>query len=119
MRFLFLALILFFSGCCSWKNIPESSSFREPINRDLAVYRADLLQPQFAPGIKGKALDLSADALLRMPARLDSNSHVDYQQETSFSFQIWVKTKKNAPQGTPIAGNKPANQLLAKLLATM
>ncbi|NET39878.1 MAG: hypothetical protein F6K19_49320, partial [Cyanothece sp. SIO1E1] len=89
----------------------ESSSFREPINRDQAVYRADLLQPQFAPGVKGKALDLSADALLRMPARLDSNSHVEYQQESSFSFQIWVKTKKNAPQGTPIAGNKPANQL--------
>lgn len=89
----------------------KSSFLREQIDKGEAVYRADLLQPQFAPGIKGKALDLSSDALLRMPVRLDSNSHIDYQQGSSFSFQIWVKTKKNAPQGTPIAGNKPANQL--------
>ncbi len=88
----------------------ESSYLREQLDGEQAVYRADLLQPQFAPGIRGKALDLSSDALLRMPARLDSNVQIDYQQKSSFSFQIWVKTKKNAPQGTPIAGNKPANQ---------
>lgn len=85
--------------------------FRTQIAASEAVYKADLLQPQFALGIRGKALDLSADALLRMPVKLDSTSWSSYQKESSFSIQIWIRTKKGAPQGTPIAGNKQAGKL--------
>lgn len=86
---------------------------RQRIDKEEAMYKTDLLQAQFAPGITGKALDLSADALLRMPVKLDSTQVPVYDVATSFSFQVWVKTKKGAPQGTPIAGNKPAGDLSA------
>ena len=39
--------------------------------KEEAKYIIDLQQPQYAIGISGQCLDLSADAILRMPMNLD------------------------------------------------
>lgn len=61
-----------------------------------AKYVIDLQQPQYSTGIKGQCLDLSQDAILRMPMKLSDDQVPVYSKTTSFSFMIWVKTKPNA-----------------------
>jgi len=87
------------------------SAIKKAIPKDKAVYVTDLQQPQFAQGIKGKALDLSKDAVLRTPFKLEDDNRLSYDKNSSFSFQIWVKTKAGAIMGTPIAGNKITESL--------
>ncbi len=81
------------------------------IDKAEAVYMVDLLQPKYAKGLQGRALDLSADASLRMPMRVDSTMALDYDENASFSTQVWIKTKPNAAMGTPVMGNKKAEAL--------
>lgn len=85
---------------------PSSSSLIKPsIPKEEAVYVVDLQESQYAEGIKGMALDLSDDAILRSPLKLKDVKVPDYNASTSFSIQVWVRTKRDATMGTPIAGN--------------
>lgn len=87
----------------------DDFSFKEHITpKDSAYYGVDLQQSQYAKGLSGKALDLSANAMLRRPVKLDKGSLPEFTEKASFSVQIWVKTIANAKMGTPIMGNKIA-----------
>lgn len=72
-----------------------------------ATYCIDLLKPQWTEGISGRALDLSENAVLRQPLVVDSLETPGYNKESNLTVQVWVKTLKNAHQGTPIVGNQP------------
>ncbi|WP_165614857.1 LamG-like jellyroll fold domain-containing protein [Flagellimonas flava] len=92
----------------------DAHSFEETITaKEDAVYIADLLQSEFAPGISGRALDLSANASLRRPIKVEDNL-LPFSDGQSFSIVTWVKTLPNALMGTPIMGNKKANDPEAK-----
>ncbi len=71
-----------------------------------SVYVTQQQRPQFVEGIKGKALDLSENAVLRMPMVIDSLSTPNYTKSNSLTVKVWVKTIKNAKQGTVIISNK-------------
>lgn len=71
-----------------------------------ASYVTQLQRPQLIEGVKGKALDLSENAVLRMPLVIDSLSTPDYDENSSLTVKIWVKTIKDSKQGTVIIGNK-------------
>ncbi len=60
-------------------------------------------------GIKGLALDLTDDIPVRVPKILEENNALSYGADDSFSMQLWIQTKKNAQQGTPIMSNKKWN----------
>lgn len=79
------------------KHYPKTS-------KEEAVYVMQLQQPQWTNGISGRALDLSENAVLRKPLVIDSLGTPDYGK-LNFSVQVWVKTIKDAAQGTPIIGN--------------
>ncbi len=81
------------------------------ISKEEAVYAVDLLQPKYTRGLKGRALDLSADASLRMPMKVDSTLALNYGKNASFSIQVWIRTKPNAAMRTPVMGNKKAEAL--------
>lgn len=90
----------------------DNSSFEEVIiPKNEAKYSVDLLQSQFAKGLKGKSLDLSANASLRRPVKISKEKLPGIDEKSSFSVQIWIKTLSNAKMGTPIFGNKKANDL--------
>lgn len=76
-----------------------------------ASYVTQLQRPQFVEGIKGNALDLSENAMLRMPLVIDSLATSDYGKDRSFTVQVWVKTMVGANQGTVIMGNKEEGDL--------
>lgn len=82
-----------------------SELIKSPTPKDEAVYVVDLQEPAYAKGIKGMALDLSEDAILRSPLKLEAMDIPSYGKSSSFSIQVWVKTKPGAIMGTPIAGN--------------
>lgn len=63
--------------------------------------------PTFSEGIVGKALDLTSDVPIRIPIVLEKAETPLYDK--NFSIDLWVKTKPNARQGTPIATNKKRN----------
>lgn len=87
----------------------DKHALKYPVTPDsAAVYTVDLQQPQFAQGVSGYALDLSANAILRRPAKIDKASLPAFNQNASFAVQIWVKTIPGALMGTPIIGNKKA-----------
>ncbi len=65
----------------------------------------DIQQSIFVRGIDGYALDLSSDAVLRAAMKIENGTVKEYSRSDSYSFQIWIKTKKNARMGTAIAGN--------------
>ena len=65
----------------------------------------DTIRPAFAKGINGYALNLSEDVSLRAPLKININEISQYSSANSFAFQVWVRTKKDAIMGTPIAGN--------------
>ncbi len=71
----------------------------------------DIQRPEFVKGINGYALDLSADAVMRAGMKLESGIVKEYSNSDSYSFQIWIKTKKNARMGTAIAGNLNIEEL--------
>lgn len=83
----------------------SSNQIRTPVSSEDAVYSVELLEPHFAAGIKGMSLDLSEDAILRSPLKLKNWPVSSYENNSSFSIQVWVKTKPDAAMGTPIAGN--------------
>ena len=83
----------------------SKSSIKPLINKEDAVYVTDLQQPEYSKGISGMALNLSEQAAMRSPVIIEDVSVDMYDQSTSFSFQIWVKTMPGALMGTPVAGN--------------
>ncbi|MBS0029745.1 endonuclease/exonuclease/phosphatase family protein [Chitinophaga hostae] len=88
----------------------DGSNFKEPVTPEAeAVYKVDLQRSQFTKGISGYALDLSADAALRRPVKLMRNELPSFKENTSFSVQIWLRTKPGALMGTPVIGNKKAD----------
>ncbi|WP_339709195.1 LamG-like jellyroll fold domain-containing protein [uncultured Kriegella sp.] len=92
----------------------DSDVFKENIvSKEDAVYMVDLQQSQFTEGLIGKALDLSANAALRRPIKLEEGELPNFDSQTSFSIQIWVKTLPAAKMGTPIMGNKKADETSA------
>lgn len=60
--------------------------------------------PTYSPGLSGYALDLTDDVGERLPLFLDKSEIPAYNKD--FAISIWVKTKINAHQGTPIMSNK-------------
>ncbi len=76
-----------------------------------ASYITQLQRPQFIKGIKGKALDLSENAVLRMPLAIDSLATPNYDKNASFTVKVWAKTIEGANQGTVIIGNKEEDDL--------
>ncbi|AOM76204.1 hypothetical protein BFS30_02900 [Pedobacter steynii] len=90
----------------------DDFGFKERITPiDSAYYAVDLQQSQYAKGLSGKALDLSAQAILRRPVKLNKGTLPELTEKTSFSVQIWVKTIANASMGSPVMGNKIAEDL--------
>lgn len=90
----------------------DDNSFEEKIiSKDHAIYMVDLQQSQFAEGLSGYALDLSANASLRRPVKLNKGSFPVLTEQSSFGVQIWVKTLANAKMGAVIAGNKNTDEL--------
>jgi hypothetical protein len=84
------------------KNLQKYYPIVEP---GKAVYIMDLQSPQWVEGISGRALDLSQNAVLRKPLVLDSAETPGYSSKEDLSVQVWLKTVKNAQQGTPVIGN--------------
>lgn len=60
--------------------------------------------PTYSKGLKGLCLDLTSDVAVRLPIALGASETLPYDK--SFAIELWVKTKKNARQGTPIMSNK-------------
>lgn len=113
-----LLLIAIFIGQLAFCQKPafymnfDESTFEEVITaKGEAVYGVDLLQSQFAKGLKGKSLDLSANASLRRPVKVKGDILPAVDEKSSFSAQIWVKTLPDAKMGTPVFGNKKADDL--------
>ena len=92
-------------------NFDDFNIKEKPVNKDSATYISDLQQSQYSKGLSGSALDLSANAVLRMPVRLNKGDLPGFSKKSSFSVQIWVKTIPNARLGTPLMGNKIADDL--------
>lgn len=63
-------------------------------------------QHSFAAGLEGRAIDFSEDGTIRMPLKLKPELELEYNSETPLTVELWVKTKPDSGQGTPIAGNK-------------
>lgn len=59
----------------------------------------------FAAGLEGRAIDFSEDGTIRMPLKLKPELALEYNSETPLKVELWVKTKLDAGQGTPIAGS--------------
>lgn len=90
----------------------DEKSFNEVLTpKDSAVYTVDIQQSQFTKGLTGKALNLSANAALRRPVKVDKGAFPEFNEKNSFSVQIWIKTLPGAKMGTPIMGNKIADDL--------
>ena len=90
----------------------DTNTFSEKITKkEDASSVMDLQQSQYAEGLTGKALDLSENAILRRPIKLNKDLNKVYKKNTSFSIQIWVKTIPNAKMGSPLMGNKKADSL--------
>ncbi len=116
--FLLVFCIFSLNGFGQQGNVSFYKSFDEPVNKELQQEK-DAIQndnsllgvysPAYCPGLKGKALDLTANVPLRIPFCMDKSEHPAYGESSSFSLQIWVKSLKNAPQGTPIMTNKKTN----------
>mgnify|MGYP005990524347 CR=1 FL=1 len=92
-------------------NFDDQTIKEKMTSKEDAVYSVDLQQSQFERGLKGRSLDLSENATLRRPIKLSKLSRNIYSLKKSFAVQIWVKTIKNAMQGTVIASNKTVNNL--------
>ncbi|PSL44388.1 exonuclease III [Chitinophaga niastensis] len=90
----------------------DKYSFKKVVTPEAeAVYTVDLQQPQFSKGLAGYALDLSANAILRRPVKLEKGALPSFNEKNSFSVQIWLKTLPGALMGTPVMGNKLADDL--------
>lgn len=116
-RFLIIAALLLYQNYVNaqepvfYMNF-DDHNFKEIITpKDSAYYGVDMQQSQYAKGLSGRALDLSANAILRRPVRLDKGTLPELNEKASFSVQVWVKTLPNAKMGTPIMGNKNADDL--------
>ena len=83
----------------------SAEKIKPVVPKEEAIYVVDLQEPEFVKGIKGMALDLSENAILRSPLKLDSISSPGFDESFSITFQAWVKTIPGAIMGTPIAGN--------------
>ena len=59
----------------------------------------------YSEGLKGKALDLTDEVAYRIPLSLTAKDCPSFDDGRSFSLQVWVKTKPDAPLGTPIMTN--------------
>lgn len=94
-----------------YMNFDDFGFAEQIVSKNDAIYMVDLQQSQFAEGLAGKALDLSANAALRRPIKIDRVQLLDFGEKSSFSVQIWVKTLPKAQMGTPIIGNKIAEDL--------
>ncbi|WP_192877984.1 MULTISPECIES: endonuclease/exonuclease/phosphatase family protein [Arenibacter] len=94
-----------------YMNFDDFGFAEQIVSKNDAIYMVDLQQSQFAEGLAGKALDLSATAALRRPIKIDRVQLLDFDEKSSFSVQIWVKTLPKAQMGTPIIGNKIAEDL--------
>lgn len=90
-------------------NFDKISLIEKNIEGKDAVYMVDLLQSQYAEGLKGYALDLTSNATLRKPINIKNEELPDFSKKISFAVQIWVKTLEGAKMGTPIIGNKKSN----------
>lgn len=107
MLFFFLAAASGYGQTSSYYagfEVDEENVFTH-VAPDSVSYTMENLRPQWASAIKGRALDLSADAVLRRPVVLDSSYVFTKDSLTDLSAQIWVRTKPDAALGTPIMGN--------------
>lgn len=117
MRLVTILILMFFIRQASaqqpiyYLNFDDFSFKKDIPLRDSAYYNVDLLQSHYSKGLSGRALDLSANATLRRPVRLAENTIPQFDEKTSFSVQIWVRTLPNAKMGTPLMGNKIADDL--------
>ena len=64
----------------------------------------------YCEGLKGKALDLTDEIAYRIPISLTKKDCPSFGEGSSFSLQVWVKTKPGAPLGTPIMTNATSNE---------
>ncbi len=63
-------------------------------------------QHSFSEGLDGRAINFSEDGTIRMPLKLKPDVELAYNAETALTVELWVRTKPDAGQGTPIAENK-------------
>lgn len=89
--------------CKSFDNeVPDVQNVRERLATSEYVHTG--FTSVYAAGLKGRALDLSGDAPVRIPVVLAKAETPDYRK--NFFISVWVKTKPGARQGTPILSNK-------------
>lgn len=67
----------------------------------------------FVKGLKGRALDLSKNAALRMPLELTATAEPNYDARQSFAVELWIRTIPGAKVNTPIGGNKKSTETTA------
>ncbi len=112
-KYLFGLMLLFLGVSCGHSQSTsfytgfedDAESLFTYISPDSVTFAMENLRPQLAPGISGRALDLSEDAVLRRPVVLESSYVFTKDSLADLSAQIWVRTKDNAAMGTPIMGN--------------
>lgn len=83
----------------------DAESLFTYLSPDSVTFAMENLRPQWAPGISGRALDLSEDAVLRRPIVLESSFAFTKDSLADLSAQVWIRTKDEAAMGTPIMGN--------------
>lgn len=86
------------------------STVKGILNKEENTFPA--VRPSYAQGIKGKALDLSADVDVRIPLVLENKEVPNYNK--SFSVSTWIKANNNSLQGTPIISSKKHNDARGK-----
>lgn len=91
-------------------DVPQKSKVMKAIDDvSSSQYKQSAFVTTFGKGIKGQAMKLTDEVPLRIPEFLEENARPGYGADQSFSLQLWVQTKKNAPQGTPVMSNKKSD----------
>lgn len=62
-------------------NFDDFKVKEETTHKDSARYVSDLQQSQYAKGLSGKALDLSANAILRRPVKLNKEDLPEFSKK--------------------------------------
>lgn len=90
----------------SFDRIPEAEISRaaEAARRSPSYFLVQT--PTYSKGLAGHALDLTDEVAFRIPLSLEASDRPSFDENHSFSVQVWVRTKPGAPQGTPILTNQ-------------
>ena len=95
-------------GLVYYQSFDNMKIDKEKVKERLAnsITYQTIFQPAHSEGLRGKALDLTENVPFRIPLCLTEQECPSYDENGSFSIQVWVSTLPGAQQGTPIMSNK-------------